>query len=159
MIFLIAWEALSSIWYTAGFWEPVIPVRDVYMQLLFASLTFQGVKTDRWKYTNCEKLTGCLCIGSWCYMVTLLTWHYMTVLGVSLKNCFWNLLILLRGVLSLSHTWPGGVIIIASSICLSVHVCSGHCSEIIHDNSFIVSWQINLTWNLCTVRLFGPFDR
>ncbi len=37
------------------------------------------------------------------------------------------------------------------------HVFPGSCSETIHDNSLIFSGQLNLTWNLCTVRLFQTF--
>ncbi len=38
--------------------------------------------------------------------------------------------------------------------------CPGHCSETtcINDNCFIFSVHIKLTWDLCTVKSFGPFD-
>ncbi len=65
---------------------------------------------------------------------------------------FWNsahILQLLAGL-----WWPFNTRL---SIHLSVHVCSGHCSETIHDHSFIFPWKINLTWNMCTVRLFSRF--
>ncbi len=44
-----------------------------------------------------------------------------------------------------------------SSICPS-KFCSSQNSETINDNFFIFSEQINLTWNLCTIRLFWLFD-
>ncbi len=60
-----------------------------------------------------------------------------------------------------SNFWPEGYCCL---YCLSIHPihlsksCPDKFPQTIHDKCFIFSRKIKLTWNLCTERLFWPFD-
>ncbi len=91
----------------------------------------------------------------------------LTGLGLLLKNYIWQLLRIFRpfqpnmGLVHCSyfHLWPFSMKLWPFEF--EIHQsksCLGQYSETTHDNCFIMTGQINLAWNLCTVRIFWPFD-
>ncbi len=120
----------------------------------------------------CPNLVGLLHI----FMVPVHSSHFDTWLTVVIEimTFSWNLfdqilsgplhiymayqpdMIPVHSEVILTFNWPLSLKLWhLTEICLSKS-CLGQYSEIIHDNCFILSEQINLAWNLCTVRLFWP---